>query len=262
MKSLIFAAIAVLLLPLYAAPAYAQNSTTQPHYAALGDSIAAGFGLADTGILSCGRSTSAYPYKVAQEQNMSLNHLACSGATTQNVLNSQLNQAFANGTPGLITVTVGANDMEWARFLRKCVTAICGTREDSTETKALRTTLEQRYRDIFSEIQRRSGGIPPRVVITGYSNPISNYCKGRQDNVSNKEINWLNSQRSALNKTIRKAASAYPFVKYASTNFQGHALCSPESWVQQLGDRGALHPDEQGQQLIADSIQKTLKNKR
>lgn len=261
MKRLIFAAVAVLLLPLYAVPVQAQNNAAQSSYAAMGDSIAAGFGLANTGILPCGRSTSAYPHKVAQQQNMSLNHLACSGATTENVLNSQLDQAFAGGTPDLITITVGANDMEWARFLRKCVTSTCGAREDSAETKTLRTSLEQRYRDIFSEIQRRSGGIPPRVIITGYSNPISNYCKGRQDRVSNKEINWLNSQRNALNKTIRKAAVSYKFVKYASTNFNGHALCAPDSWVQQLGDNGALHPDEQGQQLIANSVQKVLKKR-
>jgi lysophospholipase L1-like esterase len=237
----------------------ASQITPGGKYAALGDSIAAGYGL--NGTFGCGRSEQAYPYQVARAHNLSLAHVACSGATTQDVMNIQLNQAFAGGTPQLLTITVGANDMQWASYLRKCYAQECGSKGDSADAKVLRTNLEQRYRTILAEIQRRSGGTPPVVVITGYSNPISNYCKGRQSFVTNKEINWLNSQRNALNSSIRKSMRDYPFVKYASTNFKGHAMCSPESWVQPLNDSGRLHPDAQGQTLIANSILKVLGSK-
>lgn len=244
----------------------AQPSTQSQNkkYVALGDSIAAGLGLGSSDPTGCGRSTGAYAYQVAQARGLTLTHLACSGATAGDLVtrqhvsgpnpSAQLSTAFANGTPGLITITAGANDMRWGDFLRKCASADCGTAADTLATKALRVVLEQKLRYVFSDIQSRSGGKPPRVVITGYSNPISNYCKGRQPYVSNAEINWLNKERDELNKTIRKSMKGYNFVRYASTNFDGHTICAKQAWSQGLNDPAPLHPNTLGQQAIAKSV--------
>lgn len=238
-------------------------------YAALGDSIAAGSGLAsDGGDARCERSTQAYGYKVAQSRNLSLIHVACGGATAGDLVTGQgvtgrnigpqLDTAFAHGTPSLVTITAGANDMLWGDFLRKCASSTCGTSFDTATTDTLRAAYKIKLDFVFSEIQRRSNGQPPTVVVTGYSNPISNYCKTRQQMVSPAEINWLNSQRDLLNKSIREVAARYSFVKYASMNFDSHSLCSPATWWQGLNDPAPLHPNDAGQQAIANSINRTL----
>ena len=112
-------------------PASAANGT----YAALGDSVAAGLGLlaasnATNQDLQCGRTTQAYPYIVAQTLGVQLIDVACSGATAGDLVTQQgvsgpnitpqLDIAFAAGTPQLITITAGANDVHWDDFLRYC----------------------------------------------------------------------------------------------------------------------------------------------
>lgn len=84
-------------------------------YAALGDSIAAGAGLAPSEADDqCQRSTQAYGYLVAQQRNLTLLHVACGGATAGDLFTMQrvsgpnivpqLDTAFASGTPALITL--------------------------------------------------------------------------------------------------------------------------------------------------------------
>jgi lysophospholipase L1-like esterase len=248
--------------PVYAQPQQQSNSGM---YYALGDSIAAGAGAGTpTDNNGCWRSTGAYPYQVAQAKGLQLIHVACGGATAEDLVTqqhvngpnpqAQLDVAYAHGVPALITITAGANGMQWSGFLRKCVAGVCGTSTDSAATKALRFTVEEKLRFAFSEIERRSNGKPPRVVITGYSNPISNYCKGRQSYVSNTEINWLNKERDQLNKTIRKSMKGFKFVRYASSDFTGHTICAKEPWHQGLNDAAPLHPNARGQQEIAKNV--------
>ncbi len=239
-------------------------------YAALGDSIAAGAGLSPTpgSDPRCVRSTQAYAYQVAQARGLSLLHIACSGATAGDLFTKQgvagpniapqLDAAFAGGTPQLITITAGANDMEWLAFLRKCAAATCGTSSDTAISNTLRGVLAIKLNVVFSEIQRRSGDSPPTVVITGYSNPISNACIGQQTLATADEIAWLNMERDALNQTISSTASQYAFAKYASMNFTGHSLCSTDSWWQGLNDPAPLHPNANGQAAIAASVLQAL----
>jgi len=91
-------------------------------YAALGDSFASGEGNppydagSDTSSDSCHRSTVAYAHQVAQALDLPLSFYACSGAKTDHVLTSRLdNELFEldhpdsiNGTTALATVTVAA----------------------------------------------------------------------------------------------------------------------------------------------------------
>lgn len=239
-------------------------------YAALGDSIAAGSGLeaAPASDPRCVRSTQAYGYKVAETRNLTLIHIACGGATAGDLvtrqgvsgrnITPQLDEAFAQGTPSLITITAGANDMHWGDFLKKCRNSTCGTSFDTAATDTLRAAYKVKLDYAFSEIQRRSNGQPPTVVITGYSNPVSNYCKKRQQIISPQEINWLNNQRDQLNRAIRDVTGRYDFVKYASMNFTNHSLCATDTWWQGLNDPAPLHPNDAGQQAIANSINRVL----
>jgi lysophospholipase L1-like esterase len=156
--------------------------------------------------------------------------------------------------PGLITITAGANDVHWSSFARACYATDCATDLNRGLARFYLTGLQAKLDYVFRTIQSRSNGRPPTVIITGYYNPISNYCKNRQNFITNAEIDFLNSQRNNLNQTIRSAAANYPFVRYASVDFSGQGLCSSNPLAQGIEDAAPLHPTAEGQQRIAESV--------
>lgn len=248
----------------------APNTTnTNGVYAALGDSVAAGLGLATNASSSdnagCGQSSQGYPNIVAQQRNLQLINATCSGAVVSDLyeahnvngtqMPAQLDTAFSQGTPQLITITVGANDLHWAQFLQLCQSFTCNTGINSTVARGYMTVLRGKLTYALQDIQRRSNGQPPQVIVTGYYNPISNACKGQLSGFTNDEIGWLNDQRTALNNSIQSVVAHYPFATYATTDFSGHSACSTDPWVQGLSSgTAALHPTATGQQQIAQSV--------
>jgi lysophospholipase L1-like esterase len=238
-------------------------------YAALGDSVAAGLGLpagsaATAADQACGRSSQGYPYNVAAQQKLRLIDAACSGAkagdlfTKQAVsgpnITAQLDTAFAGGTPKLITVTAGANDAHWLEFLRACYASNCNTASTTTLANGYLKLLSLKLHAAMSGISERSNGSPPRVVFTGYYNPVSADCANRQTNVTSGELNWLSAEVSALNQTIKNAVSGYPNASFAPVDFSGHDICSSDPWIQGLNDPAPFHPTAQGQRQIASEI--------
>src|SRR5690349_5073167 len=78
-------------------------------YVALGDSYSSGTGTRTYFDSGCQRSVYAYPSLVdTQRPNTDLVFAACSGATTANVLNTQVNSLTAN--TNWVTITIGGND--------------------------------------------------------------------------------------------------------------------------------------------------------
>jgi lysophospholipase L1-like esterase len=243
-------------------------------YAALGDSVAAGLGLpsasgASAQDLQCGRSPQAYPYVVAQSLGLKLVHQACSGAmigdlyTQQHIDGpnpaAQLNAAFAAGTPQLITITAGANDAHWASFIRGCYVGRCDNAASTLAANAFLAAMQVKLYYMFYSIQHRSGsGQPPRVIVTGYYNPLSAACIGGQQQVTADEIAWLTNETSALNQTLRNVTAHFPFATFVPVNFAGHDICSSSPWVQGPGDSAPLHPTANGQQAIAQAVLRAL----
>jgi lysophospholipase L1-like esterase len=236
-------------------------------YAALGDSVAAGYGLTAatspaTPDSRCGRSVHAYPHEVAQARGKTLMHIACKGAkagdlfTRQGLRGSgrlapQLDTAFANGVPGLITLTAGANDVRWDTFLRKCYAGTCGTAFDTKLADGLQVALELKLYYLLYDINRRSGGSPPTVILTGYYNPLSPHCSALEPRFKQSEIVWASDRLDKLNQTIRQVSAQFPFARYAPVDFSGHDVCSANPWVQGANDPAPFHPTAQGQQAIA-----------
>lgn len=246
-----------------------QSSPKSGIYAALGDSVAAGAGLSQDAVKPCDRSTESYPYKVAQQTKLQLIHVACSGATAGDLVTrqgvqgpnpaAQLDTAFSKGVPDLITITAGANDVQWPYFIYQCYQSNCATQTNDTLAKSLMAAMQTKLSYSLGEIQRRSNGDTPQVIVTGYYNPVSNYCKGKQSYATNDEIKFLNKQRDALNKSIRDTIKQYKFASYASANFDQHGLCAKQPWSQGLSDRAPLHPTTRGQQEIAKSVLSVVK---
>lgn len=239
-------------------------------YVALGDSVAAGLGLDATSNVEnenasrCGRSDQAYGAIVAQRLSMPFINTACSGATAGDLVTkqgvdgpniaAQLDTAFSGGTPTLMTITAGANDVHWDEFIQICHRTNCATRSVTATAEAYVYALKIKLEYAFSSIQNRSNGSPPHVILTGYYNPISELCVDEQQRITLAEVNWMSTRTAQLNNTIQDVASRYSFVHFASVDFTGHDVCSSDSWLQTADDVAPLHPTAQGQAAIAESV--------
>ena len=253
-------------------PPASGTKTTNTYYA-LGDSVAAGWGLPQSSTASsrdkqCGRSPQAYASIVAKSAKLSYVNNSCKGATAGDLFTSQsvsgpnippqLNAAFAKGTPRLITITAGANDAHWSAFLRQCYVTNCATETTTAVANAYLSALQLKLYYLFSDISSRSGGVPPTVVVTGYYNPISAACSAQTTAITAAEVNWMNAEVGALNQTIQNVASRYSFVRFAPVSFAGHDACSTNPWVQGLNAPAPFHPTATGQKIIAASVIKAL----
>ena len=241
-----------------------QSSAISGTYAALGDSVAAGAGLSSNDSV-CGKSTDAYPYIVAATTGLTLTHTACTGAKadegiydsqTRNstTLDSQLDQAFANGTPDLITLTIGANDTRWTQFIRQCYYIRCGYSLDTARFNTYLADLKLELNVIMAKISTLSNGNPPQVIVTGYYNPLSSTSCAATNNLTSAEVSWLRSRTNSLNSAIRGTVGKYSFADFAPANFSGHDICSADSWIQSLDDPVPFHPTAAGQQTIAKAV--------
>jgi lysophospholipase L1-like esterase len=243
-------------------------------YVALGDSVAAGLGLpegttATSQDMQCGRSPAAYPSLVAARLNLKLTNLACSGATAGDLVtqqnmngpnpNAQLSGALTNGTPQLITITVGANDAHWANFIRNCYTSDCASAASTFTANTLLRTMQVKLAFALQSIQTRvddNSSAQPQVLITGYYNPISSNCISTQ--VTPAEVAWLTKETAALNQALRDVASQYQFATFVPISFAGHDVCSNDPWVQGLSSSAPLHPTARGQLQIANTVLRAL----
>jgi lysophospholipase L1-like esterase len=254
-------------------PATSFTSRITNTYAALGDSVAAGVGLSPVAAVPaaetrCGRTTAAYPYAVARGIGLPLQHVACSGATAGDLftkqrdgspnLPAQLDTAFANGTPKLITITAGANDAHWSQFLASCYYTNCSTQTATVAANTYLVALQAKLFAAFTAIDAYSNGKPPTTIITGYYNPVSTTCTNVTSNITSAEITWLTSEVNALNQTIQQVAAFYPNVKFVPVDFTGHDVCSNSSWIQGQNDPRPFHPTATGQGVIAQAVLRSL----
>lgn len=258
-----FAVITLLMLGLsviFSTTTLATSGT----YAALGDSVAAGAGLSTTDPI-CDRSPDAYPSSVAVSTGLALSHYACTGAkadegiyskqdTPLATLPAQLDQAYENSSPELITLTIGANDSRWTQFIRQCYYTRCGFGIDTARFNTYLVDLKLELNVIMAKIHRLSDGDPPQVITTGYYSPISITSCTDTEGITTEEARWLSERVNRLNSTISNTTSKYSYAQFAPVDFTGHELCSENSWIQGLSERHPFHPTQSGQQAIASSV--------
>lgn len=236
------------------------------NYAALGDSVAAGAGLSTSDSI-CDRSGQAYPYIVAASTGLSLSHYACTGAkadegiydsqeTSVATLPAQLDQAYTNGTPDLITLTIGANDTRWTQFIRQCYYIRCGYGIDTARFNTYLIDLKLELNVVMAKIHTLSNGSPPQVIVTGYYNPFSlSLTKCNDTNgVTANEASWLSARVDSLNSAISGTIAKYSYGEFARVSFAGHELCSTDSWIQDASSAMPFHPTPAGQEAIATSV--------
>lgn len=263
MQRKIAAIVAGWIIAVVALAPVTQAATQYQHYVAMGDSVASGAGLSSAGGL-CDRSTLAYPYRVAAGLGTSAMQLACSGASINNgiygdqerngvKIPSQIDQAYANGQPDVITMTIGANDSLWRRFMQKCQVATCGTTLDNLAAKTLRGEMRVELYWALYKIDQMSDGNPPLVLLNGYYTPFNNAACAGTEQITQVERSWVNARTADLNQAISSLTPWFPNARFVSVSFAGHELCSANPWVQGLADRMPLHPTATGQMVIANA---------
>ncbi|MFB9444224.1 SGNH/GDSL hydrolase family protein [Dactylosporangium vinaceum] len=229
-------------------PAFAAASD---RYVALGDSYASGVGAdnytSEGG--ACLRSNNAYPALYnAGVKPAAYRSVACSGATTADVINSQLSALSSSTT--LVSVTIGGNDIGFTSIMTTCVLSgesDCIAAINTAEAK-VRNELPAKLAAVYSGIRSRSPSA--RVVVVGYPvfYQLGTVCVGLSANSRAK----INEGIDLLDDTTRTAAAAAGF-RFADVRsiFVGHQLCSyGDKWLHALNFVSltvSYHPTAAGQ---------------
>ena len=246
------AALATLLMALgAAAPAQAVDKTK---YIALGDSYAAGQG-AGPYLDACYRSDNAYSELADGDKAIQLVvNAACSGKTTWDVVNTQLDGL--NKSTELVTITAGGNNLGFGEIITSCGAALadpaavpaCGA---ATSTAAAMIGSGQLSRDVATMIQSVKAAAPnARIVVTGYPYLYDPVAPNPADPLS-LFIYQATLLADGLDASIGAAAAAtgaeYVDVRAA---FAGHGVNSADPWINlDLANPGSpdnFHPNARG----------------
>jgi GDSL-like Lipase/Acylhydrolase family len=227
--------------------AYALADPGRVHYAALGDSYAAGNGAGSTKLLpnfdiACGRFSGAYPVQIYSSSHLNIpgdcfKNLACGGATTVSLLHSQVPKIE---DAEIVTITVGGNEVDFFMVLNSCViqwwpSASC----DRVMARAMKLVQSWKFLDNFNRLIREtkkrmdSGAL---LLVTGYAsffndqteqcNNVS-FSKRDPSNVLTKELRRsFNKMVGQVNTVIKAATEAHGAI-YVDVDslFEGHRFC-------------------------------------
>ena len=241
------ACVAAIPLVLAATPA----SASSVNYVALGDSYASGLGAGSYSGGSCDRSANAAAQLWANAHSpASFAFVACSGATTSDVINNQI--SALNSSTTLVSLTIGGNDVGFENVMITCVLgtdSACVNAINNAEAQA-RSQLPGSLSTLFNDISARAPGA--RVVVTGYPEfydlSRSSGCIG----LSNTKRQAIDGGADVLDSVISGAVAGHANFAYAEVRsaFSGHELCDSTEWLHSvdwfnLGD--SYHPTASGQ---------------
>jgi len=231
-----------------AAPAAASSSV---NYVALGDSYSSGVGagnyIASSG--SCDRSTNAYSALwSAAHAPASYNSVACSGATTTTVNNTQLS-ALSSATT-LVSITIGGNDAGFSNIMETCVldgTSACVAAVQQAENFG-NTTLPGLLDTTYNGIRSHAPGATVVVLDYPVFYQLGTFCIGLSSTSRAKIDEGINM----IDGIIGAAASRHGFHFADVRNiFVGHQLCSGGTkWLHALNFTDiteSYHPTAAGQ---------------
>ena len=245
---------AVIVIPATVVSASAATSASAAsgvRYVALGDSYSSGDGAGSYSGGSCDRSANAYPQQWANANApASFAFVACSGATTSDVLSSQVSSLSASTT--LVSITIGGNDVGFSSVMETCVlesTSSCESAVAAAEAK-IASPLPGELDSTLQAI--RHAAPAAKVVVLDYPELYdlskSSSCIG----LSTADRTALNQGADQLDSAISAAAARNgdTFTDVRSA-FSGHEICDSSSWLHSvtlpIGE--SYHPTASGQEL-------------
>lgn len=252
------AAVAFALSAGLAAVLAAQAAAAAPGYVALGDSYASGDGTKvyyDDGT-KCYRSPDSYPPLVAAALGDSLTFAACSGATTSDVIASQLGSLSA--ATSLVTVTVGGDDAGFATVGAACaVFYLPCQREIDTADSFIQSTLPGLLATTYDDIAADAPNA--EIVVVGY--PEGFDATGTRcglNLLSPAHELELNQTVDLLDGVIQNQAALHGFVFVdPRPAFSTHELCSSSPWLNNvtLPVIATFHPNIAGESAYAQLVE-------
>jgi lysophospholipase L1-like esterase len=234
----------------------AAEAATAVNYVALGDSYSSGLGagsyISSSG--SCDRSSNAYPARwAAANAPASFVSVACAGATTSDVIGSQVSALSASTT--LVSLTIGGNDAGFSSTMETCVLHSTSTCVNAVTTaKAFITNPAQLPARLTSTLQAIRAHAPSaKIVLLGYPELYdmskSSTCIG----LSTTDRTALNGAADALDNAMATAAAGNG-ATFADVRgqFAHHEICDgSSSWLNSvniLSISSSYHPTAAGQE--------------
>ncbi|MFJ1747839.1 SGNH/GDSL hydrolase family protein [Streptomyces sp. NPDC088116] len=207
-------------------------------YVALGDSYATAPGTRtyDNPGDACRRGPLAYPRLwAAQHSSVAFVEASCSGATTAEVLASQVPQLTADTT--LVTIQVGGNDVGFVDILTQCILTLDDQdciNSVETAKQAAGTTLSPALTQTYAAV--RAAAPQARVIVVGYPRLYTLQGSCGILGLSDAERSAMNSAADTLADvtSARAAEAGFTFLDPRSS-FDAHSICSSgPTWVTSL----------------------------
>ncbi|MFB9903755.1 SGNH/GDSL hydrolase family protein [Allokutzneria oryzae] len=246
LAALVVASLVPVLLT--ATPALAGGAVTS-HYVAMGDSYASGQGTGryDRGSGDCARGPRAYPALLATATEAeSFTSVACSGATTADVLGKQI--AALTPATTLVTVSIGGNDIGAPAAMRECtIGSESGCDRILANAKnVIARSLSGKLDTTYSAIRKAAPAA--KVVVVGYPRifePGSYACDVLTRPRRAEVVSITDSLAAVI--SARAAAAGFSFLDGRAA-FAGHELCSPRPWINEPGlpADDSYHPNKAG----------------
>lgn len=276
-RAVALAAILALGLSVLSVAPAASAAEPGAAYVAIGDSEAAGTGNLPYVDQSCLRSKKSYPMLIGAMVG-GVASSACAGATTQDVIATQLGDL--GSATQLVTLTAGVNNLDWQGVL-----AACSSAGDPAACAAAMNAAGVALQGVPLGIAQVIGAVRmlapnAMIVVTGYPmlfGDVTGACsvgayQGTPVKFTAAQAAGVNLGLSQVNSAVQagiagyQAATGDPGVVYVdvTAGFDGHGLCDTgERWIsglvsgQATSDRG-FHPNAAGQQAYAAIVGSAL----
>jgi lysophospholipase L1-like esterase len=206
---------------------------------------------------------------------LALHNLACSGASTKDVLGgrfkgetSQLQRLTAlakKGSVKVVVISVGGNDLKYTQTMKACAEAwkhskYCST--DTALTRPLNDSVEKVGERVFELVRKvqdvfQDSGTPPRVVLQSYPMPLASgepattpqHDENNWDRWStygcpfyNKDLRWLSKEVGPavtleLKQAARKAGADFVDLTHL---LDGHEVCAKGALQTDYAPKGGI----------------------
>lgn len=175
---------------------------------------------------------------------------------------AQLDNPSVNSATDVVTITIGGNDVGFAKVIEYCGKKACNKPGYRRDLEAKIDGLTPTLLDLYQDIQDTAP--TARVIVLGYPQV---FPASEEEQSCAKLTPWLGEQDflremgTKLDEVIRYAATevGVEFVEVAD-DFAGHEVCgNAGEWIKgPFSRRGSFHPNEDGHQAYKDAVNAAL----
>ena len=233
------AAVVVGLLTGSAASPAAAYDSEPLDYVAFGDSYTAGIGAGLPepsklqSLTNCFQTSAGYVNVLDERDDINLAVNAACAGWTAGMVPGQVEAAYAagylNAETDLVTITAGANDVNFITALLACLTRSeveCRTAVNAAKAVAT-TVVPAALSQAYGAIQAKA----PNATIAALGYPHL-FAPGIGESRYIENVEIFNAGTDTLNKVIRNAAKSSGHVYVDVTDdFEGHGIGSSEPWI-------------------------------